>query len=223
MTIEGLTQRICAFRDARDWRQFHNPKDLAVAITAEAGVNLAAVKYYFGNKEELYREVLLDTHRKALEHETPVRLTEGENPEDTLRRWIYFCLRFMLLKRASNPVTGHLMSHELRQPTPCLNDFVRLVVRPFHQDLHQIVTAVMDESEVTEEIITVSHHIVGLCVHYDHGRAVMERLGQPVPKTDTDICRLAESVADFVLFGLCGLRDGRRRSSRPRQFQFCLC
>ena len=37
MTIEGLTQRICAFRDARDWRQFHNPKDLAVAITAEAG------------------------------------------------------------------------------------------------------------------------------------------------------------------------------------------
>ncbi|HYF33653.1 MAG TPA: nucleotide pyrophosphohydrolase [Prosthecobacter sp.] len=37
MTIEALTQRICAFRDARDWRQFHNPKDLAVAITAEAG------------------------------------------------------------------------------------------------------------------------------------------------------------------------------------------
>ena len=176
-------------------------------ICLKARVNLAAVKYYFGNKEELYREVLLDTHRKALEHETPVRLTEGENPEDTLRRWIYFCLRFMLLKRASNPVTGHLMSHELRQPTPCLNDFVRLVVRPFHQDLHQIVAAVMNQSEVTEEIITVSHHIVGLCVHYDHGRAVMERLGQPVPKTDTDICRLAESVADFVLFGLCGLRD----------------
>lgn len=37
MTIESLTERICAFRDARDWRQFHNPKDLAVAITAEAG------------------------------------------------------------------------------------------------------------------------------------------------------------------------------------------
>ena len=37
MTIEALTQRICAFRDARDWQQFHNPKDLAVAITAEAG------------------------------------------------------------------------------------------------------------------------------------------------------------------------------------------
>src|SRR5688572_28396048 len=37
MTIQEITGRICAFRDARDWMQFHNPKDLAVAIAAEAG------------------------------------------------------------------------------------------------------------------------------------------------------------------------------------------
>ena len=37
MTIEEITARICAFRDARNWMQFHNPKDLAIAIAAEAG------------------------------------------------------------------------------------------------------------------------------------------------------------------------------------------
>ncbi|MBK8091317.1 MAG: nucleotide pyrophosphohydrolase [Verrucomicrobiaceae bacterium] len=37
MTISDITARIIAFRDARDWMQFHNPKELAVAITAEAG------------------------------------------------------------------------------------------------------------------------------------------------------------------------------------------
>jgi len=37
MTIEQITARICAFRDARDWMQFHSPKELAIAITAEAG------------------------------------------------------------------------------------------------------------------------------------------------------------------------------------------
>ena len=36
-SITELTGRIQAFVDARDWRQFHNPKDLAVAIAAEAG------------------------------------------------------------------------------------------------------------------------------------------------------------------------------------------
>lgn len=36
-SILSLTERIQAFVDAREWRQFHNPKDLAVAIAAEAG------------------------------------------------------------------------------------------------------------------------------------------------------------------------------------------
>ena len=37
MTFEALTERIRQFRDARDWLQFHSPKDMTVAITAEAG------------------------------------------------------------------------------------------------------------------------------------------------------------------------------------------
>lgn len=37
MSIDDITARICAFRDARDWMAFHNPKDLVVAIAAEAG------------------------------------------------------------------------------------------------------------------------------------------------------------------------------------------
>ena len=36
-TFEELTAEIRAFRDARDWLQFHQPKELAVAISAEAG------------------------------------------------------------------------------------------------------------------------------------------------------------------------------------------
>jgi dCTP diphosphatase len=36
-TIEALTAEIRAFREARDWMQFHAPKEMAVAITTEAG------------------------------------------------------------------------------------------------------------------------------------------------------------------------------------------
>ena len=35
-SIKTLTQKIVAFRDARDWKQFHNPKDLAISISLEA-------------------------------------------------------------------------------------------------------------------------------------------------------------------------------------------
>src|SRR3989338_11101844 len=34
--IEELTKKLIAFRDARDWKQFHKPKDLAVSLSLEA-------------------------------------------------------------------------------------------------------------------------------------------------------------------------------------------
>ncbi|WP_026562046.1 nucleotide pyrophosphohydrolase [Bacillus sp. J37] len=34
--LKRLTEMVLAFRDERDWQQFHNPKDLAVSISLEA-------------------------------------------------------------------------------------------------------------------------------------------------------------------------------------------
>ena len=35
--LEIITSKLKEFRDARDWEQFHNPKDLALALSVEAG------------------------------------------------------------------------------------------------------------------------------------------------------------------------------------------
>lgn len=40
--IKKLTEELIEFRDQRDWAQFHNPKDLAVALNIEAGELLEA-------------------------------------------------------------------------------------------------------------------------------------------------------------------------------------
>lgn len=34
--MDELIRAVLAFRDERDWRPFHNPKDLAISITLEA-------------------------------------------------------------------------------------------------------------------------------------------------------------------------------------------
>jgi dCTP diphosphatase len=36
MSVEKIIAQIREFRDARDWRQFHNPKDMAIAISVES-------------------------------------------------------------------------------------------------------------------------------------------------------------------------------------------
>lgn len=35
--IQEITQALASFSNARDWDQFHNPKDLALAISIESG------------------------------------------------------------------------------------------------------------------------------------------------------------------------------------------
>lgn len=36
MTINELTNIVTQFRDEREWKQFHNPKDLSMAISIES-------------------------------------------------------------------------------------------------------------------------------------------------------------------------------------------
>jgi dCTP diphosphatase len=35
-TLSELTKKIVSFRDARDWKQFHKPKDMALSLVLEA-------------------------------------------------------------------------------------------------------------------------------------------------------------------------------------------
>jgi len=49
--IKKLTEKIIAFRDARDWKQFHNPKDIALSLVLEAAEVLE--HFQWKSKEEI--------------------------------------------------------------------------------------------------------------------------------------------------------------------------
>lgn len=36
-TLKAISEAVLAFRDARDWKQFHTPKDMALSLMLEAG------------------------------------------------------------------------------------------------------------------------------------------------------------------------------------------
>lgn len=64
MTQETINQ-ILKFRDDRDWKQFHNPKDLAISISLEASELLEVFQWSgtdtsSSNKIEKIREELAD-------------------------------------------------------------------------------------------------------------------------------------------------------------------
>lgn len=53
--IQKFTERIITFRDARDWKQFHNPKDLALSLVLEASEVLE--HFQWKNKEEMEKYI----------------------------------------------------------------------------------------------------------------------------------------------------------------------
>jgi len=56
INIKNLTERIIAFRDARDWKQFHNPKDCAISLSLEASEVLE--HFQWKSKEEMEKYVI---------------------------------------------------------------------------------------------------------------------------------------------------------------------
>jgi NTP pyrophosphatase (non-canonical NTP hydrolase) len=66
--INELTQKLIAFRDDRDWEQFHNPKDLAIALSIEASELLEAFLWKSPEeaRQEKVKEELADVLAYAL-------------------------------------------------------------------------------------------------------------------------------------------------------------
>ena len=65
MTLPEMTAKIRAFRDERDWKQFHNPKDMAAALSIE--VSELMEHFLWKTPEEC--EQRLATHREDIQDE----------------------------------------------------------------------------------------------------------------------------------------------------------
>jgi NTP pyrophosphatase (non-canonical NTP hydrolase) len=56
INLNDLTARIIAFRNARDWKQFHNPKDVALSLVLEASEVME--HFQWKNAEEMKKYVI---------------------------------------------------------------------------------------------------------------------------------------------------------------------
>lgn len=60
--LSDMTRQLLAFRDERDWKQFHTPKDQALSLALEAAEVLEL--FQWRNGEELERH--LESNRESL-------------------------------------------------------------------------------------------------------------------------------------------------------------
>ncbi|WP_426348686.1 nucleotide pyrophosphohydrolase [Alloiococcus sp. CFN-8] len=81
ITIEELKNKVQVFCEVRDWDQFHNPKDLAIGISTEAGELLDIFRF----KTQEQMDTMLQDKEKR------------ESIEEEVSDIFYFILRFAQL------------------------------------------------------------------------------------------------------------------------------
>ena len=105
-------------------------------ICERAGTNGAAVNYYFGGKEGLYEEVLIEAHRQMLSLEDLNRIITSEaTPEEKLRVFLKHIIRTAM--NASELWGIRIFLRELASPSPFVPKFITTAVFPKSQKLRE--------------------------------------------------------------------------------------
>jgi len=65
MDIKKLQEEVVKFRDAREWKQFNNPKDMAIYLSLEAAELLELFQWRNGKELETY----ISENKKAIGEE----------------------------------------------------------------------------------------------------------------------------------------------------------
>ena len=170
-------------------------------ICSEAGANVAAVNYHFGDKLGLYREVLnkaIETMRATTE--AARQAGQGGTPEQKLRAYIS-----VFLQRVAG--SGHdswihqLMTRELADPTPALDLVAEQVIRPRLAYVGEIVGEMLDRPPDDETVLLCVLSIQSQC-HAAMPNPIAKRLFPYAPGDVTALDRLAHHIADFSLGGI---------------------
>jgi AcrR family transcriptional regulator len=172
-------------------------------ICRSAGANLAAVNYYFRDKERLYRAVLHNAFQCRIDQMAMPQWQPDTPPAQKLRDFIGTVLARML-ETHSMPWQMKLLMRELCEPSSLGVELVNEFIRPMYQSLWGILRELLPEDIGDEKLHLLSFSIIGQCFYMRMGRNVISLLVGDESK-GYDTARLAAHIADFSL-GALGIK-----------------
>jgi TetR/AcrR family transcriptional regulator, regulator of cefoperazone and chloramphenicol sensitivity len=187
-------------------------------IADAAGQNVAAIAYYFGNKENLYSEVIggivtyLTTAFGGLAAEAKELLESGrmtgERAADLLKRM----LRTLLVEHIEREEIGKLrnvMIREQASPTAAFERLYTKGMKPLHEFFTRTLAAASGEDPGSQRAIIRAHALFGQVLGFTVARStILRRLGvAKLGKEHADlIAVIIEEHIDLICEGLVSRR-----------------
>jgi AcrR family transcriptional regulator len=193
---------VAADRFAADGYAGTSVRDLA----QDAEVNVAAISYHFGGKQQLYQECLRQVFIRAQDFWNAARQRQQHAAalgtplaaEQAIRQHIHEFVR--MLFRQETAFT--LMLREFLEPTEALGQVVAEFIGPNTTILQALVDQLRPDLKGTVRLRAACGSIAGQCVNLRVARALIARLNRLDYLDATFLHRAAEQIADFSLASL---------------------
>jgi len=174
-------------------------------ICTAAGVNLAAVNYYFGDKQRLYIESVKHAHEERIRQVPQPDWPSGTPAAEKLRGFVGNTLDRML-GTGQPPWQVRLMMREVLHPTEACRELVEDYIRPHFELLVSILDELAGGTLPGSELRRVALSIMGQCFLY---RAAGDVVAMLVPADEIEACHTPRPIADHVTrFALAALGAG---------------
>ena len=177
-------------------------------ICKRAGMNVASVNYYFGDKERLYIEAVKRAHVCSAEGPFP-DFPPDAAPVDMLRGFIAVMVGRM--HAPASPSAMKLMMREMADPGKAAHVVVQEFIQPVAFRLREILTALLPDRDPAQ-VLMVGFSVMGQILFYRQNRPVAELIFGKEPVDALGLEMVTDHVTRFTLAAL-GLGEpvgGRR-------------
>jgi len=172
-------------------------------ICEKAGANVAAVNYYFRDKESLYVEALRHASALALEA-FPLHgaLPPGAPAEDRLRAHVAATIRRIFSE--GPPSYFHLMMvKEMAEPVGAPEAVIRDLLSPLRNNMESVLGELMGEGVDSETLRMCAFSVVSQLLFFGFNRLAREWMFRPRSRGQApSVEHLIEHITRFSLAGI---------------------
>lgn len=176
-------------------------------ICDRASVNVAAINYHFGDKKNLYIEVLKYCKALAFEKYPSDLDTKKSDPPDVKLKAFIRSFVFRILDEGVSSLFGRLVSREYVEPTGALDMLVEEAMRPTFSLLSEIVGELLNGGAPAMKVRMCCASVVSQCLFFLYARHALTKL---FPEQRFGTAQM-EIIADHIThFSLSAIQDFRK-------------
>ena len=169
-------------------------------ITRRAGVNIAGINYYFGDKERLYVECLKAAHACSDGGNDPLpEWPPGTTPEVKLRG--FMALMVGRMHAPARPTAMQLLMREMAHPSAAGRAVVEEYIRPKALHLRDLLTELLPDADPAR-LLMIGFSVIGQILFYRQNRPVVELIFGKDRVDGLGLAAVADHVTRFTLAAL---------------------